>query len=158
MNSKSLFRSLSRSFLLALIALTFDSCQTNGTATQQIDAPPQQVTEISILKWDSLHLAHPDAILLDVRSDEEWDAGHLEGACYISFDWDHRKEPLSLLPQDRPVFVYCEAGGRSGVVTEELRIIGHPHIFDLIGGMSQWIENERPLAFGPPETLPQTSH
>ena len=113
-----------------------------------------QVQEISILQLDSLQKALPNAILLDVRSDEEWAAGHLEGAAYISFDWDHRLEPLKALPSDRPVLVYCEAGGRSGVITEELRIIGHPYIIDLIGGMESWMENERPVAFGEPVALP----
>ena len=114
-----------------------------------------QVTEISILQLDSLQLAHPDAILLDVRSDEEWAAGHLSGASYVSFDWDHRKDPLSGIPWERPVFVYCEAGGRSGVVTEELRLIGRPHIIDLIGGIEQWVESKKPLAFDEPVPLAQ---
>ena len=125
---------------------------TGSTASQSSDHP--QVQEISILKLDSLQAALPDAILLDVRSDEEWEAGHLEGASYISFDWDHRLDPLKALPSERPVLVYCEAGGRSGVITEELRIIGHPYIIDLIGGMESWMENERPVAFGEPVALP----
>ena len=125
----------------------------NSVAPASLDH--EQVTEISILNLDSLQQAHPDAILLDVRSDEEWAAGHLAGASYVSFDWDHRKDPLSDIPWDRPVFVYCEAGGRSGVVTEELRIIGHPHIVDLTGGMEQWMENDRPLAYDEPAPLAQ---
>lgn len=158
MNLRTLLSTICQVLFLGTLVFTLESCQSNGATTQQDVAPHQQVTEISILKWDSLRQVHPDAILLDVRSDEEWDAGHLEGACYVSFDWDHRKEPLGLIPQNRPVFVYCEAGGRSGVVTEELRIIGHPHIFDLIGGISQWIENDRPLSFDPPASLPQLAH
>ena len=141
--------------LIVFAAGLFCSC---GNAPSSQTTSAQQSTEISILLWDSLHAAHPDAILLDVRSDEEWEAGHLANASYISFDWDHRLEPLALIPWDRPVFVYCEAGGRSGVVTEELRIIGHPQIFDLIGGMEQWMANDQPLAFGAPATLPQAEH
>lgn len=129
------------------------SCGGTGSTTSQSSDRPQ-VQEISILKLDSLQAALPDAILLDVRSDEEWEAGHLEGASYISFDWDHRLDPLKALPSERPVLVYCEAGGRSGVITEELRIIGHPYIIDLVGGMESWLENERPVAFGEPVALP----
>jgi hydroxyacylglutathione hydrolase len=89
-----------------------------------------------------------------VRSDEEWDAGHLAGASYISYDWDHRLEPLKALPEDRPILVYCEAGGRSGVITEELRIIGHPYIIDLIGGISEWTEADLPVVYDKPVALP----
>jgi rhodanese-related sulfurtransferase len=138
--------------LIVFAAGLFCSC---GNAPSSQTTSAQQSTEISILLWDSLLAAHPDAILLDVRSDEEWEAGHLANASYVSFDWDHRKEPLSKIPWDRPVYVYCEAGGRSGVVTEELRIIGHPHIVDLIGGMERWMENEKPLDFGLPVPLAQ---
>lgn len=129
------------------------ACGGGESSTAESGGRPQ-VQEISILQLDSLKKALPNAILLDVRSDEEWAAGHLEGAAYISFDWDHRLEPLKALPTDRPVLVYCEAGGRSGVITEELRIIGHPYIVDLIGGMESWMENERPIAFGEPVALP----
>ena len=64
---------------------------------------------------------------------------HLTGTT----DWNS----LKALPENRPVLVYCEAGGRSEVITEELRILGHPYIVDLIGGMEAWSENDRPVAF-----------
>ena len=139
---------------LVFAGFLFGSCGHGSSTTTAHNAPNQQVTELSILLLDSLQQAHPDAILLDVRSDEEWALGHLSQAAYISFDWDHRLEPLRELPANRPVFVYCEAGGRSGVITEELRIIGHPHIVDLIGGMEAWLEAGKDVAFGEPVSLP----
>ena len=72
----------------------FVSCGSESSTTTVHRAPHQQVTELSILFLDSLQQAHPDAILLDVRSDEEWALGHLSQAAYISFDWDHRLEPF----------------------------------------------------------------
>lgn len=137
----------------AAFAVLFAACAGSNSTPSESDARPQ-VQEISILKLDSLQGTLPNAILIDVRSDEEWAAGHLEGASYISFDWDHRLDPLKALPDNRPVLIYCEAGGRSGVITEELRIIGHPYIVDLIGGMEAWSENARPVAFDEPVALP----
>ena len=139
-------------FIAALIFLSTFGCQSGNETAKSASHP--QVQEISILKLDSLQQALPNAILLDVRSDEEWDAGHLAGASYISYDWDHRLEPLKALPEDRPILVYCEAGGRSGVITEELRIIGHPYIIDLIGGISEWTEADLPVVFDKPVALP----
>ena len=138
--------------LLACIAL-LTACAGGSTKPAETDGR-LQVQEISILKLDSLQAALPAAILIDVRSDEEWAAGHLAGASYVSFDWDHRLDSLKALPENRPALVYCEAGGRSGVITEELRILGHPYIVDLIGGMEAWSENERPVVFDAPVALP----
>ena len=139
---------------LVFAGILFGSCGSRNSTDTALSAPYQQVTELSILSLESLQQAHPDAILLDVRSDEEWALGHLGQAAYISFDWDHRLEPLNGIPTDRPVFVYCEAGGRSGVITEELRIMGHPHIVDLIGGMEAWLKAGKDVAFGDPFPLP----
>ena len=141
-------------YSIVFAGILFGSCGSGNSTTTAHTAAHQQVSEISILFLDSLQQAHPNAILLDVRSDEEWALGHLNQAAYISFDWDHRLEPLNDLPADRPVFVYCEAGGRSGVITEELRIIGHPHIIDLIGGMEAWLEAGKDVTFGEPFALP----
>ena len=137
--------------LLACVAL-LTACA--GGSTKPPETDRLQVQEISILKLDSLQAALPTAILIDVRSDEEWAAGHLVGASYVSFDWDHRLDSLKAMPENRPVLVYCEAGGRSGVITEELRILGHPYIVDLIGGMEAWSQNERPVVFDAPVALP----
>jgi rhodanese-related sulfurtransferase len=60
--------------------------------------------------------------ILDVREDEEWAAGRIEGARYI---------PLGLLPgrvgeldRDRPVVTVCRSGGRAGKATEMLAQAG----------------------------------
>ncbi|MAI24164.1 MAG: hypothetical protein CL828_08910 [Crocinitomicaceae bacterium] len=140
-------------WILFAFAALLTACAGGTTTPSETKARPQ-VEEISILELDSLNAALPNAILLDVRSDEEWAAGHLSGASYISFDWDHRLNLLKALPQDRPILVYCEAGGRSGVISEELRIQGHTYIIDLLGGMEVWSENERPVVFGAPVALP----
>ncbi|MBO74985.1 MAG: hypothetical protein CMD33_06910 [Flavobacteriales bacterium] len=140
-------------WILFACAALLTACA-GGTSTPSETKARPQVEEISILELDSLNAALPNAILLDVRSDEEWAAGHLSGASYISFDWDHRLDLLKALPQDRPILVYCEAGGRSGVISEELRIQGHPYIIDLLGGMEAWSENERPVVVGAPVALP----
>ena len=139
----------------ASIAHGWISCQTGDTPASDLSTPAQ-VQEISILQLDSLQAALPTAILIDVRSDNEWDAGHLEGAAFISYDWDDRLEPLKSLPNNRPILVYCEAGGRSGVITEELRIIGHPYIIDLVGGMEEWTNNNGAVVFGEPVDLPSS--
>ena len=138
--------------LLACVAL-LTACAGGSTKPGETDRR-LQVQEISILKLDSLQPALPTAILIDVRSDEEWAAGHLAGASYVSFYWDHRLDSLKAMPENRPVLVYCEAGGRSGVITEELRILGHPYIVDLIGGMEAWSGNEQPVEFDAPVALP----
>ena len=87
-----------------------------------------------------------DAVLLDVREDDEWAAGHIAGAVHI---------PMMRVPQqlqfdpgpvtpDVPVVVVCKVGGRSAQVTAWLRRQGYDAV-TLAGGMLAWEAAGRPM-------------
>jgi phage shock protein E len=76
------------------------------------------------------------ARLVDVRSVEEFEAGHLEGAINIPVGQLERR--LSELePKDGPVVVYCASGFRSARAARLLAAAGFSQVGDL-GGMRRW--------------------
>jgi rhodanese-related sulfurtransferase len=79
-------------------------------------------------------LAGKGALILDVRTAEEFGRGHVEGARNIPVD--RVAGELSELPRDRPIVVYCAAGRRALIATRTLRKAG----FDArnLGAMSAW--------------------
>ncbi|NNF58179.1 MAG: rhodanese-like domain-containing protein [Rhodothermaceae bacterium] len=56
----------------------------------------------------------PDALILDVRTPEEYAAGHLDGAVNINLFADDFAERVDAFDRDRPVYLYCGSGQRSG--------------------------------------------
>ena len=83
-----------------------------------------------------------DAVVLDVREDDEWAAGHIAGSTHV---------PLSQLPgraadvpDTDPLIVVCRVGGRSAQVTSWLRAQGR-EAHNLVGGLDAWVEEGRPL-------------
>lgn len=74
------------------------------------------------------------AVLLDVRTPEEFAAGHLEGARNIPLG--ELSARMGELPRDRPVVVYCRSGARSARAVARLREAGY-QARDL-GAMSAW--------------------
>ena len=80
--------------------------------------------------------ATPGAILLDVRTPEEYKEGHIPGSVSI---------PLAALParyselgaSDTPLFVHCLSGGRSGQAVSFLKSVGYTNVKN-IGGISAW--------------------
>lgn len=79
-------------------------------------------------------LAREERLLLDVRSPEEYEAGHLAGAVNVPVDEVHaRLEELGA--RDRAVIVYCRSGRRSARAAGVLRDAGFTEVHDL-GGMS----------------------
>ena len=76
--------------------------------------------------------------LLDVRTQEEYEKGHLTDATLIDFYNSDFKKQLSKLNKAKPVFVYCAVGGRSGATAKALLDMGFSEVYDLKGGIESW--------------------
>lgn len=85
-------------------------------------------------------------ILLDVRTPEEYAAGHIPGA--INIPYTHLPARISDLPDvtDKDIVVYCATGIRSELGAERLRENGFTRLLHLDGDMKAWQEKKRPEA------------
>ncbi|MFM2196697.1 MAG: hypothetical protein RLZZ505_129 [Verrucomicrobiota bacterium] len=85
------------------------------------------------------------AQLLDVRTKEEWDEGHLDGAALVTVTEEGFLEKAkSKLDMKKPVLVYCRSGARSAKATELLRLAGFT-AHDLKGGITAWKAASKPV-------------
>ncbi len=76
----------------------------------------------------------PDAYLIDCRTAGEQAGGMIDGAVPMDFRSAAFRQNVGQLERDRPVFVYCQAGGRSGRAAEILDSLGFVRVVDLEGG------------------------
>lgn len=86
-----------------------------------------------------------DAILLDVRTASEFNRGHLANAQLIDFYQSDFVDRLKKLDRSKPVFVYCEVGGRSGVAARTLVSLGFTNVVDLKQGYRAWVSAKKPV-------------
>jgi len=87
-----------------------------------------------------------DALVLDVREDDEWAAGHVEGALHVPMsDFVARfGEVTEAVAEGRRAFVMCRVGGRSAQVTQYLVQQGIDAV-NVDGGMLAWEGAGRPM-------------
>ena len=79
--------------------------------------------------------ATPGAVLVDVRTAEEYAAGHIPGSVHVPLG---RLEPIRFLAgADTPLFVYCHSGARSAAAAAELEDMGYTQVHN-IGGIMFW--------------------
>jgi len=78
------------------------------------------------------------ALVLDVRTPEEFEKGHLENAVNIDWKGDDFNGNVSKIDRKTPVFVYCLSGGRSKAAADEMRKLGFEQVIELAGGIMQW--------------------
>ena len=84
----------------------------------------------------------PDAVVLDVREDHEWEAGHIDGAVHIPLG-DLPARVGELDPQ-ATTYVVCHLGGRSARATQWLQGQGHD-VTNVDGGMEAWEQAGLPI-------------
>ena len=79
---------------------------------------------------------NPDAILLDVRTQEEYDGGHVPGAVCFPNEDILPELPLPF-EKDAEILVYCRSGRRSAEAAEKLTGMGYANVSDF-GGIQDW--------------------
>ena len=84
--------------------------------------------------------------LLDVRTKEEWDEGHLKGAKLVTLSEEgFAVRAKAVLDPKKPVIVYCRSGNRSAKAAKQLRDGGFTTVLVLAGGIVAWEKEGKPV-------------
>lgn len=95
------------------------------------------------------------AQLLDVRTKEEWDDGHLKGAKLVTLsDKGFAEKVKAVFDPKKPLVVYCGSGNRSAKATKHLRDGGFTSVFDMAGGIYIWEKEGNPIVKDPAPANP----
>jgi rhodanese-related sulfurtransferase len=84
--------------------------------------------------------------VLDVRTAGEFKTGHLKNA--LQADWNNQQqftERIQYVDKDKPVYIYCLAGGRSTAAANWMRNNGYKNVVELEGGINAWKRENKPL-------------
>ena len=128
--------------ILALIAVASCAFAENADPKQPAAAPVKNVTPDEVEK---LLKERKDVVVLDVRTPDEFAAGHLAGAQNVDFfDKDFEKNAGAFA--GKSVVVHCASGRRSAQAVELLKRKTFPEIFHLNGGFKAWVDAGKPVA------------
>jgi rhodanese-related sulfurtransferase len=115
-------------FMILTLVSALSGCVTRPPEkVQYIDTSVQQAKEM---------IDKGDVFILDVRTQEEYDAEHIRNSTLIPVQ-DLSKR-LNEVPRDRKILVYCRTGGRSTTASEILVNNGFTQIYNMKGGITEW--------------------
>lgn len=113
--------------IVLLLLLIISGCKTNDI----------KVNKISMLEAIELMEKQDDYVIVDVRTKEEYESGHIEGAINLDNE-DIQKGIFDLLDdKDKTYYLYCRSGNRSNKAANKLIESGYTNIYDM-GGISDW--------------------
>jgi len=97
------------------------------------------------MQVDEFNKRRAEFHLLDVREDDEWTAGHIDGAQHIPLG--ELSARLGELPKERTIVAVCRSGSRSDAAVRGLRKLGF-QAENLEGGVNAWDRAKLPLVDG----------
>jgi thioredoxin len=118
-----------------LISLMLSCQETNG----------QSSTLLNVTEFAEKIKTTKDAQILDVRTPQEFAESHLQKAININWNGNDFLEKVQYLDKEKPLFVYCLGGGRSGAASAKLKELGFKNVFDMQGGIAKWKASKLPL-------------
>ena len=112
----------------------------NETSPQDLVADAkQQINEVSIDTAKNL-LREGNIVLLDVREESEYAAGHIDDALLLPrgvLEFKLAAVP-ALADKSKTVLIYCRTGGRSALAAQTLQILGYQSVLSMAGGFEAW--------------------
>jgi rhodanese-related sulfurtransferase len=111
--------------------------QSTPRTTQTVSPTPALFYHLQYTSF-AQSLAKPNTVLLDVRTKEEFTAGHIEGAINVDFYAGDFRDQLNKLDKSKTYAVYCRTANRSGQALTLMQQLGFSSAYDLIGGIAAW--------------------
>lgn len=99
-----------------------------------------RVKEISAVEVVTMQKAQQPFVLIDVREDSEWTAGHAEGAVHLGRGVIERDIEKTIPDRMAKIILYCGGGYRSALAADSIQKMGYSNVFSMAGGWRAWVE------------------
>jgi rhodanese-related sulfurtransferase len=101
----------------------------------------KRIREVTVEETQQRLKENPDAKLIDVREDNEWQAGHAAGAEHLGKGIIERDIEEKVPDKSSEVILYCGGGYRSALAADVLQQMGYTNVFSMAGGWKAWKES-----------------
>ncbi|HEX8912679.1 MAG TPA: rhodanese-like domain-containing protein [Humisphaera sp.] len=139
-----------RSMLFVLAAAVASPALAADPKSPAPATQPAATPKLDVEAFDKAR-QQPGAIVLDVRSPDEFADGHVPGAVNIPVagkEGDKFDKAVAALPKDKPLLVHCRSGVRSAKAIAKLREMGFTNLSEFPGGWVAWAKAEKPAVKG----------
>jgi rhodanese-related sulfurtransferase len=104
-----------------------------------------RVREINVDEYKAMASSAKPPLLVDVREDSEWSAGHAAGATHLGKGVIERDIEAKVTDKSTPMVLYCGGGFRSALAAEALQKMGYTNVISLDGGWRAWQQAGLPV-------------
>jgi rhodanese-related sulfurtransferase len=103
-----------------------------------VDDAKSRVKEVTVAETIARLAANPKAVLIDVREDKEWEAGHATPAQHLGKGIIERDIDAAVPDRGTELILYCGGGFRSALAGDALQKMGYTNVRSMAGGWRAW--------------------
>ena len=97
------------------------------------------MSDLSQNEWAKALTEQPQAVVLDVRTEEEFESGYIPNAINIDIQMGNIFiDEINTLDKNKSYYVYCRSGARSAQAVQLMRDLGFNETYNLLGGILDW--------------------
>jgi rhodanese-related sulfurtransferase len=111
-----------------------------------VDDAKSRVKEVTVAGTLARLTANPKAVLIDVREDSEWQAGHAAAAKHLGKGIIERDIEAAVPDHSAEIILYCGGGFRSALAGDALQKMGYKNVWSMAGGWRAWNEAGAPTS------------
>ena len=104
-----------------------------------------RIKEVTVAGTRERLKENPEAKLIDVREDNEWDAAHAAGSIHLGKGIIERDVEVTVPDKSTELILYCGGGYRSALAADVLQTMGYTNVFSMAGGWKAWKESGAPI-------------
>jgi rhodanese-related sulfurtransferase len=138
----------------AAVAISLTACGGSDSAStpEPSASPAPDASGIRVVSASeaaaTIAEAPENLVILDVRTQEEFDEGHIEGAVMLDFYREDFAQELAKFDPEVPYVLYCRSGNRSSGARAIMADLGFQSVEDIDGGIVGWQEAGLPVVTG----------
>ena len=110
-----------------------------------VNQSKSRIQETDIEGYKKMQAAGEKPLLIDVREDSEWAAGHAAGAVHVGKGVIERDIEAKVPDKSAKLVLYCGGGFRSALAADALRQMGYTNAISLDGGWRAWTQSGMPV-------------
>ncbi|MFC2092736.1 rhodanese-like domain-containing protein [Bacteroidota bacterium] len=132
-------------FSFRIFTTDYDAKNETISKTYDKDTVSENITVMEAFEMINENLENPSFVILDVRTPEEYNSGHIENSVLIDYRSDTFREEINELDKNNTYMIYCRTGGRSAYALNMMKELGFDNAYNMLGGITLWEKESYPI-------------